>query len=114
MAMTADPRSCEPTTRLRRGRPRAFAEWHALRRWGKLPPWERRIPGYLLRLARLEAGLNQNELAGRLGITQQAISRTEQWLSNPTVAMLESWIEACGRTLVIEVGPGAARSTADQ
>lgn len=113
MAITADQRTWEPTTRLRRGRPRAFAEWRALRRWGKLPPWERQIPGYLLRLARLEAGLNQSELAGRLGITQQAISRTEQWSSNPTVAMMESWLEACGLTLVIEVRLGDARSKAD-
>ena len=113
MAVKADPRSCEPRTRLRRGRPRAFAEWRTLRRWGKLPPWERQIPGYLLRLARVEAGLNQVELAGRLGVTQQAISRTEQWSSNPTVAMMESWLEACGQTLVIEVTTGAANSEAD-
>jgi len=109
MAVKADLRSWEHRTKLRRGRPRAFAEWRALRRWGKLPPWERQIPGYLLRLARIEAGLNQAELAGRLGVTQQAISRTEQWSSNPTVAMMESWLEACGQALVIEVSSGTAQ-----
>ena len=74
-----------------RARPRAFAEWRALRRWGKLPPWERQIVGYLLRDARLGAGLTQRELGARLGVTQQAVAQAERWSANPTVAFIASW-----------------------
>ena len=85
--------------RLRRTRPRAFAEWSALRRWGKLPEWEMQVPGFLLRLARTEAGLSQCEFAKHLGVTQQAVSQAELWSSNPTVGFMQRWIEACGRSL---------------
>jgi len=87
--------------RLGRGRPRAFAEWSTLRRWEKLPEWEMRVPGFLLRLARTEAGLSQRELAKHLEVTQQAVSQAELWSSNPTVGFMRRWVEACGRSLVI-------------
>ncbi len=85
-----------------RGRPRAFAEWRTLRRWGKLPAWERGVAGYLLRAARVEAGLTQRELAGRLGVTQQAVAQAERWQANPTVDLMRRWAEACGA--VLELG----------
>jgi DNA-binding XRE family transcriptional regulator len=85
------------------GKPRDFEEWKALRRWGKLPPAEAGVAGYLLRLAREDAGLTQAKLALRLGITQQAVARAERWQSNPTCTLLRSWAEACGRVLVIEL-----------
>ena len=91
------------TIRLSRTRPRAFIEWQTLRRWGRLPVWERDVPGYLLRLARTEAGLSQRELAQRLGITQQAVSRAERWNSNPTVAVMRRWLKVCGRSLRLEL-----------
>lgn len=89
---------------LRRGRPRSFAEWHALRRWRKLPDWEMSVPGYLLRLARTEAGLSQRALAECLGVTQQAVSQAERWSSNPTVDLMRRWVEACGRRLELDLG----------
>jgi hypothetical protein len=35
-------------------------------------------------------------LAERLGITQQAVSRAEQWASNPTVGLMRRWLAICG------------------
>jgi DNA-binding XRE family transcriptional regulator len=117
--MRAGPNSrTTPSTavaiRLSRGRPRAFAEWQALRRWGKLPPWERQVAGYLLRNAREAAGLTQRELAGLLGGTQQAVAQAERWTANPTVAFVQRWATACGAHLEIalvsgETGPVAAQ-----
>ncbi len=82
--------------RLTRRRPRTFTEWSALGRWGKLPPWEVDVPGFLLRQARQNAGLTQAMLADRLGITQQAVSRAERWASNPTVGLMRRWLTICG------------------
>jgi DNA-binding XRE family transcriptional regulator len=79
-----------------RRKPRAFAEWKALRRWGKLPAWEVQPAGFLLRSAREDAGLSQSELAQRLGCSQQAVAQSERWRSNPTVAFMRRWAEACG------------------
>lgn len=91
--------------RLNRGRPRHFAEWRTLRRWGKLPPWEEEVAGYLLRLAREDAGLTQAALAERLGVSQQAVAQAERWSANPTVELLRRWAEACGLTLRIALEP---------
>ena len=93
---------------LRRRRPRDYEEWKALAAWGRLPPWEQRAPGYQLRRARESAGLTQQELAERLGISQQAIARAERWASNPTVRFMESWAQALGVRLEIEIA-GEAR-----
>jgi DNA-binding XRE family transcriptional regulator len=87
-----------------RGRPRDFAEWRALRRWGKLPAWEQTVAGYLLRAAREERGLSQRELAGRLGVSQQAVAQAERWRSNPTVELIRRWAAACGAMLEIRIG----------
>lgn len=85
----------------KRRRPRIYPEWKALRRWGKLPPWEDVFPGYLLREARERAGLSQKQMAERLGCSQQAVARAERPDSNPTVAFLKTWAEALGQTLEI-------------
>lgn len=98
------PRVLPPLPRgLKRRKPRDFLEWSALRRWRMLPDWEETPPGYLLRETREKAGLTQRELARRLGITQQAVSQAEAWESNPTVAFIRRWVEACGSTLEIEI-----------
>ncbi len=92
-----------------RTRPRAFAEWAALRRWGKLPARERGIVGYCLRGVREGAGMTQTDLAARLGVTQQAIAQAERWHSNPTVELLRRWAIACGSTVEITWTPAASR-----
>ncbi len=103
-----DPRAVRGVgARPDRGRPRSFLEWSSLRRWGKLPETERDRPGYLLRLARVDAGLTQAQLAERVGITQQAVSRAERWSSNPTVGLMRRWLAACGRRLRLDVVPSA-------
>ena len=91
------------STSARRIRPRDYLEWKTLREWKALPPWELEPPGYLLRLARERANLTQRELAERLGVSQQAVARSERWDSNPTVAFLRRWADACGAELEIEV-----------
>jgi len=86
---------------LSRGRPRAFAEWQALRRWGKLPAWERAVAGYLLREAREQAGLTQKILGQKLGVSQQAVAQAERWSANPTVEFMRRWADACSSGLDI-------------
>lgn len=105
-AVTVPPRRVAGL-RLNRGRPRHFAEWRALRGWGKLPPWEEEVAGYLLRLARENAGLTQAGLAERLGISQQAVAQGERWSANPTVEQIRRWGEACGLTLRMVLEPAS-------
>jgi DNA-binding XRE family transcriptional regulator len=99
-----DTRS-ERLPRLIRRRPRSFIEWSTLRRWGKLPPWEVDVPGFLLREARHAAGLSQGMLADLLGITQQAVSQAERWNSNPTINLVRRWLTVCGHRLELHVEP---------
>jgi len=82
-----------PSGLLRR-KPRSYAEWKALRKWGKLPAWEPEPAGYLLRASRELAGLTQEELAGRLGVSQQSVAQAERWGSNPTVGFMREWAAA--------------------
>lgn len=86
-----------------RRRPRLFAEWNALRKWGRLPPWEIEPVGYALRLARERAGLTQTELAQRLGCSQQAVAQAERWEGNPTVDFIRRWADACESKMKIQL-----------
>jgi DNA-binding XRE family transcriptional regulator len=95
------------TPRLTRRRPRAFPEWKQLRAWGKLPDREAQVPGYLFRVAREQAKMTQQELADKLGITQQAVARAERWSSNPTFDLIRRWARACNRRLEIRIVDGA-------
>lgn len=81
---------------LRRRRPRAYAEWAALQRWGRLPVWEESPPGHLLRAAREAAGLTQEALARRLDCSQQAVAQAERADANPTIGFARRWAEATG------------------
>ncbi len=91
-------------TGLTRRRPRRFAEWKALRGWGKLPAWETDPVGYHLRLSREKADLTQAELAKRLGCSQQAVAQAERWESNPTIEFVRRWAAACGTKARLELG----------
>ena len=82
--------------------PPAFEAWDRERRPGKRPPIPD-PPGYLLRLAREDAGLTQRELARRLARTQQAVAQAERWESNPTVGLMRRWARACGRRLALRI-----------
>ena len=84
-----------------RNRPRRFLEWKTLRSWGKLPDRGACVSGFLLRVARESAGLTQAQLALRLEVTQQAVAQAERWDSNPSVAFIKRWAEACGTRLEI-------------
>jgi transcriptional regulator with XRE-family HTH domain len=56
-------------------------------------------PGFLLKHARLSAGLTQLELAERLGISQASVSKLEHSDSNPTVETLDRALRATGKQL---------------
>jgi DNA-binding XRE family transcriptional regulator len=92
-----------PELDLVRNRPREYLEWRTLRRWERLPVSEKDVPGYLLRMAREEAGLTQQRLAGVLEITQQAVAQAERWISNPSVNFMKRWAKACGKSIKIEL-----------
>jgi len=90
---------------LTRHRPRSFLEWRTLRGWGKLPNRESSVPGYLLRTAREEAGITQAQLALKLGVTQQAVAQAERWDSNPSIAFIKRWADACNHRLELQLSP---------
>ena len=90
-------------TGLQRRRPRRYAEWKALRAWGKLPAWEPAPDGFLMREAREKADLTQAALAERLGCSQQAIAQAERWNANPTTDFVRRWARACGAALKLEI-----------
>ena len=90
---------------LGRRRPRAYEEWSALESWGRLPRQEGMVPGFLLRKAREESNLSQQELAERLGCSQQAVSQAERWQSNPTVGFMACWARETGCELILRLLP---------
>lgn len=66
---------------------------------------------FLIREARLRAGLSQRELAERTGTTQSAVARWEAGGTRPSVETLAEVVEACGFELVpmiVDVDPGHA------
>lgn len=65
----------------------------------------------LVRRARTEAGLTQQQLATRLGVTQAALARLEKAGANPTIATLDRVLRATGRRLDIRLA--RARSSVD-
>ena len=86
---------------LRRRRPRGYFEWKTLKAWGKLPDWEDEPAGYLLRLAREDEGLSQQDMARRLGCSQQAVAQAERFTSNPTIGFMRAWARAVGRRVEV-------------
>lgn len=61
--------------------------------------------GVLLRQAREEAGLTQEELAERLDTKKSAISRIENHASDIRLSTLERYAKALGRSLSLELKP---------
>jgi len=92
-----------PELNLIRKRPREYLEWRTLRLWERLPASERDVPGYLLRMAREEAGLTQVQLANELETTQQAVAQAERWTSNPSINFMKRWARACGVVIRVEL-----------
>ena len=52
--------------------------------------------GAALREARVRAGLNQAELADKLGVDQSYVSRIENGVLSPTLRVCEKFAEAVG------------------
>jgi HTH-type transcriptional regulator / antitoxin HipB len=61
--------------------------------------------GILLRQAREEAGLTQEELATRLETKKSAISRIENHAGDIRLSTLERYAKALGRKLSLELQP---------
>ncbi len=61
--------------------------------------------GVLLRQAREEAGLTQEELAARLETKKSAISRIENHAGDIRLSTLERYAKALGRQLSLELRP---------
>ena len=59
----------------------------------------------LIRWARHEAGLTQQELARRLRMSQPALAKLERAGANPTVATLDRTLRATGRRLTLDAPP---------
>jgi HTH-type transcriptional regulator/antitoxin HipB len=60
--------------------------------------------GVLLRQAREEAGLTQEELAQRINTKKTAISRMENHAEDIKLSTLEKFVTALGKRLTITVG----------
>ncbi len=54
--------------------------------------------------ARRRAGLTQNDLAVRVGVTAQAVSKWEQGRSCPDIAILDEIADALGISLITLLG----------
>ena len=63
------------------------------------------IPAELIRIARRESGLTQQQLAARLGVTQAAVAQLESARANPTIATLERALDAADHRLELRVVP---------
>lgn len=59
--------------------------------------------GVLLRQAREEAGLTQEELAKKLSTKKSAISRMENHAEDIRLSTLKNYLEALGKKLQIEI-----------
>jgi DNA-binding XRE family transcriptional regulator len=59
--------------------------------------------GVLLRHAREEAGLTQDQVAQQLGTQKSAISRIENHAENVTLSTLKAYADAVGHTLQIRL-----------
>lgn len=62
-----------------------------------------RKTGRLLRQAREQAGITQQELAGRLGCSQPAISQAEAGGASLSVATLQRFLDALGYDLELGI-----------
>ena len=60
-----------------------------------------------LKSLRVEAGLNQVDLAEKLGITQGALSRIERGAAT-TTEVIERWVQICGGSIRIDGRTGLA------
>jgi transcriptional regulator with XRE-family HTH domain len=63
----------------------------------------------IIRQARRDAGLTQQQLARRLGISQAAVAQLERPAANPTIATVERALRATNHRLELRAVPGAHR-----
>ena len=63
--------------------------------------------GYLIRSVRKKVGMTQIDLANKMGVSQQVVSRLEQGeVDNPTINTLQRIADVTGATLKVEFSLG--------
>jgi transcriptional regulator with XRE-family HTH domain len=67
---------------------------------------------WIVKQARLAAGLSQAELASRMGTTQSAVARLESAGANPRLETIQRAVRAAGQTLEVTMRP--ARPEVDE
>ncbi|MGH8994357.1 MAG: helix-turn-helix domain-containing protein [Acidimicrobiia bacterium] len=72
---------------------------------GNSVPLPTSVAGGLLRLARMEAGISQRELASRAGVPQSMIAAYERGRREPTLPTLLRLLEAAGFELRLHLTP---------
>lgn len=65
--------------------------------------------GPIIERLRLEAGLTQRDLAGRVGTTQAAISKIETGRTVPGLELLDRIATALGRPITLTLGESSER-----
>jgi transcriptional regulator with XRE-family HTH domain len=63
------------------------------------------LGGYLIREARLRAGLTQSELAARAGTAQSGIARWESGRTTPSLDDVRRLVRLCGLDLEVAIVP---------
>lgn len=63
---------------------------------------------------RRAAGLNQGQLAARMGTAQPAIARAEAGRVMPSVKFIERWARACGTPYTLVLGGEQPAPTAEE
>ena len=69
----------------------------------------RKIVGFNIRKARIDSGLSQEELAGRMGVEQFYVSGLEAGRRNPTLVTLWKAANALGVETATLLGRGSQR-----
>ena len=109
---TSLPSSCHPE------RGSSTTESKGLHKSGNTRPYEVRVdlPEEILRLATLAqndklwgfargSGITRAQIALKLGVTQQAVAQAERWDSNPSIAFIKRWADACNHRLELQLTP---------
>lgn len=101
----------DPAVLLTSNRGRSTQDGFFLHEVGDAFTGARRL-GRSVRAARLRAGLTQEELARRAGMSQEALSLLERGVGNPTMKTLERIARALGCSLEISFGEPSALGVA--
>ncbi len=101
-ALESDPRDAKSMKRIVPAKPPvAIVDTHGVKR---ISIAESHSIDLLLCSMRLRAGLDQKELAQRMGVNVKTVRRVESghYTNGATLATMRAWAAACGRNLMLE------------